>query len=461
MSDFERADYAPSVAPRLGAWVASVEDGSPAWAAGIEPGMRIERVEGMVPRDLIDWMWHSDGPTLALEVFDPRDDTTTETLLERDFGQDWGIEFEDVLFDGIMTCKNACVFCFMAMLPAHMRDSLYLRDDDYRLSFLQGNFVTLTNLDDRDVERICNLKLEPMNVSLHAISPEARRRMIGAKEARGIEGLEQLIAAGIEIHAQIVLCPDINDGDELRHTLDWIEARPAISSLAIVPLGYTKHTKRFERSFSEMPERAREVLEIIQPYQQRSRERTGLTRFQLSDEFYLAAQADPPAAEFYDGYPQFYDGIGMLRSFLDELTDTTQNKKDQIDELVDALSSSSSQLLLVCGYAALTVFECFVESLGLSEWARAYPIKNDFFGGNVNVTGLIVAQDLFAQLPDELENHVVILPDVMFNSDMLTLDGVSLDAIKHELASRGATTALSLPTPEALLNCLCNSFISM
>ena len=162
-------------------------------------------------------------PILQLEVEVPGEEGVFSATLERQLGEPWGLSFTDVLFDGVRTCKNACVFCFMAMLPKGLRDSLYLRDDDYRLSFLQGNFVTLTNVDDKDLQRILDLRLEPMNVSLHAVSPEARTKMMGKNQARGLEVLEALCEAGIEVHAQIVLCPGLNDGDELIRTLDFVE----------------------------------------------------------------------------------------------------------------------------------------------------------------------------------------------------------------------------------------------
>ena len=205
-----------------------------------------------------------------------------------------GIDFTDVLFDGIRTCVNACQFCFMAMLPPEARASLTLRDDDYRLSFLQGNFVTLTNVTDEEAERIVRCGLSPMNVSIHAITPEVRRSLIGRRAERGIEVLERLLAGGIEVHAQIVLCPGINDGAELAATLDWVEARPGITSLAVVPLGYTKHSRRFKRSYSDDVEASRAVVRLIEPYQERARETLGITRFQLSDEFYVDARPARP-----------------------------------------------------------------------------------------------------------------------------------------------------------------------
>lgn len=454
MAEQKRADYASTKEQVIGAWVAKVEDESPAWEAGIEPGMRIVSVNGKAPRDIIDWRWEADGGWCELEVFDPTDNTTASCELYREPGEDWGIEFTDVLFDGIQTCVNGCVFCFMAMLPKEARASLTLRDDDYRLSFLQGNFVTLTNVGDADVDRIISHGLSPMNVSIHAITPEVRRKMIGPHAARGVEVLERLCAAGIEVHAQIVLCPGLNDGQELHATLDWVENHPQVTSLAIVPMGYTKHSKRFDRSFSDDIEASRAVVRLIEPYQERARKTLGITRFQLSDEFYVDADLEVPPAETYDGYPQFYDGIGMLRSFLDESALVVTERADECVLVQKTLADRGLNVLLVCGEAAEKTICVFAVSASPEGRIRVQAIRNDYFGGDVNVTGLIVSQDLLAQLDQDLSNTVVILPEVMFNFDQLTLDGDSQARIIEEISNRGARTLISEPSPGKLLDCL-------
>lgn len=454
MAEQRRADYASTRPQASGAWVAAVEEGSPAWEAGIEPGMRIDSVNGVSPRDIIDWRWEADGGVCDLVVFDPRDGTSTPCQLWRESGQDWGVDFTDVLFDGIRTCVNACQFCFMAMLPPEARATLTLRDDDYRLSFLQGNFVTLTNVTDEEAERIVTCGLSPMNVSIHAITPEVRRSLIGRRADRGIEVLERLLAGGIEVHAQIVLCPGINDGAELDATLSWIEARPGITSLAVVPLGYTKHSRRFSHSYSDDVEASRAVVRQIEPYQRRARETLGITRFQLSDEFYVDARLPVPPAETYDGYPQFYDGIGMLRSFLDEAALVAAERGPEMRAVDEALAEKDLEVQLVCGEAARETFEVLCRLLSPAGRVRAVAIRNDYFGGDVNVTGLIVSCDLLAQLPADLGGAVVVLPDVMFNFDRLTLDGDSQERILDELRTRGAVPAVSEPSPGALLDCL-------
>ena len=276
-------------------------------------------VNGKPLTDMIVWLWETDGEEAEITVHDPRDGATETAVIERFAGEDWGVEFDGAVFDGMRTCVNACLFCFMNMLPKESRSSLSIRDDDYRLSFLQGNFVTLTNMSDAEVDDVITKMLSPMNVSLHAVTPDVRRRLIGRNAARGMEVLERLLDAGIEVHAQIVLCPGLNDGEELRATLDYVEARPGITSLAIVPLGFTKHQKRFTTSYSDDVDASRAVVELISPYQERARETRGHTVFQLGDEFYVDAKIEVPPAESYDGFPQFYDGIGMLRSFLDDI----------------------------------------------------------------------------------------------------------------------------------------------
>ena len=454
MAEQKRADYASTRERSLGAWVAAVEEGSPAWEAGIEPGMRVERVNGVVPRDLIDWRWEADGGTCELEVFDPRDGTVSACELWREPGQDWGVDFTDVLFDGIRTCVNACQFCFMAMLPPEARATLTLRDDDYRLSFLQGNFVTLTNVSDEEAERIVACGLSPMNVSIHAITPEVRRGLIGRRADRGIEVLERLLAGGIEVHAQIVLCPGINDGAELAATLDWVEARPGITSLAIVPLGYTKHSRRFKSSYSDDLEASRAVVRLLEPYQERARRTLGITRFQLSDEFYVDAELPVPPAETYDGYPQFYDGIGMLRSFLDETALVARERAFDLRRVDEALTERGLRVELVCGEAASETIGAFCHVLSPAGRARTRSIRNDYFGGDVNVTGLIVSEDLLAQLPVDLSGTLVVLPEVMFNFDKLTLDGDTEARILDALRARGALVTVSVPNPGDYLDAL-------
>ena len=241
--------------------------------------------------------------------------------------------------------------------------------------------------------------------------------------------------------------------DELVRTLDWVEEHPRVTSLAVVPLGYTKHSRRFTRSYSDDVEAARSVIGIIAPYQARARERWGQTRFQLSDEFYVDAHVTVPPAETYDGYPQFYDGIGMLRSFLDDVVRLRRERGEDVAEVGETLVSTSRKVVLVCGEAARETVDalctCWEEGL-----VTTFAIRNDFFGGDVNVTGLIVAEDLLAQLPVDLSGTFVVLPETMFNFDHITLDGVSVDDLTRELELRGAAVIVSQTSPDELVDAL-------
>lgn len=445
-----RSDYASTRVQKNGAWISRVEPGSPADIAGIYPGLCIETVNGVPMDDIITWRWEGSGATVDLDLVD-QEGVAYEVELFREPGQSWGIEFEDVLFDGIRTCRNACLFCFMGMLPPEARSSLLLRDDDYRLSFLQGNFVTLTNVSDQDVDRIISWRLEPMNVSLHAITPDVRRHLIGRNEARGREALEQLCDAGIEVHAQIVLCPHINDGEELLRTLTWVEEHPNITSLAIVPMGYTKYSKAFSSSYSDDLEASRSVIEIVRPFQERARKQRGKTVFQLSDEFYLDAQVEVPPAYTYDGYPQFYDGIGMLRSFIDETEQVLLSAHADIERLQSELKQSETQALLICGEAAFDVISRLCHTWQISDSVRPFAIRNDYYGGDVNVTGLVVATDLLSQLPQHLNNVYIVLPETMLNFDHMTLDDWSLNELSETIAKRGGVVSVCETSPAKLL----------
>ena len=450
------ANYAPTTARWVskdafaGALVTAVATESPADDIGLEPGMRVLSVNGKPLTDMIVWEWETDGEEAEIEVLDPRDGTVASATIERYLGEDWGVEFDGAVFDGMRTCVNACLFCFMNMLPKEHRETLSIRDDDYRLSFLQGNFVTLTNMTDAEVDDTVDKMLSPINVSLHAISPDVRRHLIGRHAQRGIDVLERLLDAGIEIHAQIVLCPGLNDGDEFERTLRFCEERPGITSLAVVPLGYTKHQDRFSHSYSDDPAAARAVIEVIRPFQERARANRGATVFQLGDEFYLNAGVEPPDAVFYDGYPQYYDGIGMIRSYLDDVADILAGEGARLAAIRRRLQATGLSLTAISGEAARNTVAGLIEAPdGLA--GRVIAIRNDYFGGNVDVTGLICAEDVLAQLPRDLDGRLVVLPSIMFNVDGLTLDGSDRTTLTAALESRGARVLTASTMPYELL----------
>lgn len=421
--------------------IARVEPGSPADRAGLTGDMVITHVEDVPLRDLIEWRWQADGYDVELTLEDGR-----FAYVDRELGEDWGIVFDDCIFDGVITCRNACTFCFMSMLPKDMRSTLYLRDDDYRLSFLQGNFVTLTNVDDDELARIIECHLSPLHVSLHAVSPDVREGLMGKNAARGMEVLEAILEAGLEVHVQVVVVPGVNDGAELMRTLAWIERHPGVLSAGFVPLGYTRHQKRFTSSFSDDPDAAAAVIELIREFQEDSGVERRNPRLQIADEFYIDAGYDFPPAFMYAGYPQFQDGIGMMRSFIDEW-----------ERSADLLEGTAAHLeggpvaYIVCGTAFARVLCPLLESSPLAGHLEVLAVENAFFGGNVDVTCLITGHDLLPAIRAARPEGIVLLAREMFNQDLLLLDDVPLADIE---TACDATVRLCTYDPADILEAL-------
>ncbi|MGN0034122.1 MAG: DUF512 domain-containing protein [Coriobacteriales bacterium] len=435
--DARGADYAPSSeSGTSGGRLSQVDEGSVAYEAGLRAGMIIDAVDGQPLRDLVDWYWLSADDSITVSGTVPEE--LAEQLgadgafeydcdLEREPGQEWGVTFAEAVFDGMRLCVNDCLFCFMRMLPRHMRRTLYLPDDDYRLSFLQGNFVTLTNMTDADVERVVRMRISPLHVSVHAVDHDVRRRLIGANEARGLSVLEQLLDAGIECHAQVVLVPGINDGSVLEQTLRWLEERDGVLSCSIVPVGYTSFQSSIAASFDEA-QAAGAVIDLVEPFQRRSRDRLGVTRFHLADEFYLNASRPLPEARDYDGFGQYEDGIGMVRSFMEEWTEFWEQAPTG---LADRVAASDRRAHLLTGASFAPILRALVSCCPIGANVEVHAVENAFFGGNVDVTGLLTGQDLAAAvraLPAE-DGAVAFVPDVVFNADGVTLDDCTADDI--------------------------------
>ena len=401
-----------------GARIASIEPASPAAQAGLAAGMQLLKINGNPLRDILDWYWHSDSDELELVVRDTASSSKKTVKLMRNYQEAWGIGFAELIFDGLKRCSNQCSFCFMRMLPEGLRASLYVRDDDYRLSFLQGNFVTLTNLTDEEVERIIEMQLSPLNVSLHAIAPSVRTKMMGSRQQRGIQVLEQLLEAGIEFKAQIVLMPGVNDGAVLAETLAWIAAHPGIRATGIVPYGYTQYAD-LQQGY-DSPESARAIIQQFQDL---------APKVQLADEFFLKAWPNAvlshlPLAHYYDEYPLIEDGIGMLRSWLDG---------PESDALLTSLKTDTNRMIIT-GEA----FAAFLQELWPEFQDRFIAIRNNFFAGNVSVAGLLTAADIIDQcssLPAHIVQPEYVFPDSMFNADGLSLDDKTAADITQALAT--------------------------
>jgi putative radical SAM enzyme (TIGR03279 family) len=402
--------------------VSAVDPSSPAARAGLAAGDLVVTAEGEPLRDIIDWQWLSDGQDVTLDV--RRHGTTSDrVVVTREPGEAWGIAFTQTVFDEVRTCRNRCAFCFMAQLPRGLRRALYLRDDDYRLSFLQGNFVTLTNLSDADVARIVEQHLSPLYVSFHAADPAVREELICAREDRALERLDGLLEAGIDVHVQIVLVPGVNDDEVLERSLRWLAEREGVVSVGIVPLGYTAHQNRFPGSYGD-PAAAAEVIAQVEPWRQAFRQRDGVSRVHLADEFYLNAGTTLPPAEEYDGFPQYENGIGLVRDWLDESAGIVRDLAAAV-----ARAASAAPVALVTGTLFAPVLETTLAAARIEADVAAdrvfvLPVTAGFFGGNVSVTGLLTGADLVPAIAALAAGTVALVPDIVVNADGLLLDDV-------------------------------------
>lgn len=437
----------PGNPARPQAVILEIEEGSPADDAGFTPGCIINGVNGQPLRDVLDWQWYADSDEIELSYIDTEGDAGT-VVLEREGGESWGITFDGAVFDGIRTCRNACIFCFMRQLPQEARDTLVLRDDDWRLSFLQGNFVTLTNVTDEDVETIIERQISPLRVSLHAVTPDVRTKIMGKHAARGIEVLERLLAGGIQAHAQIVLMPGINDGRELLNTLAWAYMREGIENVGIVPLGYTKHQTRFEESFNDA-QAAQAALELVEPFQQHALAQRGTPWVYMADEFYSNAYPEDvishvPPTQHYGDFSMFEDGIGIIRSQIDEWDACTE----QVQHLAQVLEEEGARVYYVLGVAQRGVTAALLEQGPLAGLVVPLLVENEYFGGNVDVTGLLCGCDVARAIRGVSAHDYVVLPRIMFNSDGVTLDDMTVDDIRD--AAGMPVTVVSCSAPEYL-----------
>jgi putative radical SAM enzyme (TIGR03279 family) len=344
--------------------------------------------------------------------------------VERGYDQELGIEFAEPTFDGLRRCNNRCEFCFLNGMPPGMRRSLYVKDDDYRYSFLFGNYITLTNLADDDWDRLAEQRLSPLYVSVHATDLTLRRRILGNPAAPDVvEQLERLGRLGIQVHAQIVLIPNLNDSRRLARTVaDLAALHPTVQSIAVVPLGLTKYHRGPFRVYR--PEEAGPILIQISAWQQEHRRQRGLNLVYASDEWYLLAGQEVPPAEEYDGFPQLENGVGLARMLLDE------------DLRVSGFRFRVGKVTLVCGTLIAPLLESRAAELSGVE-IEVMPVENRFFGPTVTVSGLLTGRDVVEALRDRNLGDAVFLPRAMFDaSGELTLDDVSPAAIGGALGVR-------------------------
>ena len=407
------------------ALVAAIRPGSKADRIKLEPGDRILKVNGETIKDLIELSFALSEKKVTLDVVKASGEKV-QLRLSKAIDEDLGIEFESAVFDRVRTCANKCLFCFVDQMPLGLRDSLYVKDDDYRLSFLYGNFVTLTNLTTADFDRIRRFHLSPLYVSVHTTDGALRTKMLGVPRAADIMAqLRKLTAAGIELHTQIVLCPGWNDQAALRRTVhELAELQPEILSVAVVPVGLTRFRESCAPLRTFTVAEASELVAEATVWQKTFRAATGRSFVYLSDEFYLrAGRALPPETE-YDGYPQIENGIGLVRSFISEWDSVRP---------AGVARPATIDTVLVSGTAFAPILAQLTAPWG--DAVRVAALENNFFGGGVNVSGLLVGQDIAAQLARLARPpQRIILPTTLLRRpEEIFLDGMTLTALRQQL----------------------------
>ena len=411
-----------------GKTITRVEANSPAAREGLRAGDRLLLVNGEPVKDLIDYEALSVRGRLIVEV--EREGERLRYLVRKKVGEPLGLCFETTLMDRMQTCKNRCLFCFVDQMPKGIRSSLNVKDDDWRLSFIMGNYVTLTNVSEEEFGRILKRRVSPLYVSVHSTNPALRVKLMSNPTAgRIMERLTALKEAGITFHTQIVLCPGLNDGPELERTLaDLSSLYPYCASVAAVPVGLTKYRAGLYPLRGYTVEEARSLIAYGEGKQAEYRTAWDDTFFYLSDEWYLTADMPLPPAESYGDFPQIENGVGLLRLF-------------ELDYL-DALGSKSHlpeprHITVAGGVAANPFFRELYKSLcGYNIYTDAVPVENRFFGGNVHVAGLVTAGDLMAAFPEKSGGPLLIPRNMLREKDSVFLDGVTLDELEQKMGRR-------------------------
>ncbi len=408
--------------------ISHVEENSPASKKRIKPGWSLVSINGNPIIDVLDYMYFSYEPVLELELLDLKGRTKHKKLRKQE-GQDAGLDFEDYLMDKPRACANRCIFCFIDQLPKGLRETLYFKDDDARLSFLTGNYVTLTNLSAREIQRIIDLKISPINVSVHTTDPDLRQIMLHNRRAGELMGIMRRFSdAGIVMNCQIVVCPDVNDGEKLFRTLkDLSGLFPGVHSVSVVPVGLTKHREGLPVLKPVGKTEAAAILDIVDSFGDASLKLTGSRFAFCADEFYLRAERPLPSYEYYEDFPQFENGVGMLRSFASEF----------LDALAVARCPRYTNFSIACG-TAVAPFLTNLLQIAKGRYDKlnhtVYPIRNEFFGETVDVSGLLTGQDLYKQLSVQSLGEAVLLSATMLrHGGDVFLDDMQLDALSLQL----------------------------
>jgi putative radical SAM enzyme (TIGR03279 family) len=422
--------------------ITEVESNSIAAELGIRPDDEIVSIDARPIRDIIDYRFHSAQDRFVLRLKKAGSSQQVWDLdLELD-GEDLGVELEEFRNKG---CNNKCIFCFVDQLPPSARPALLFKDDDFRLSFLHGNYVTLTNMRMNEVERVVEQRLSPLYVSVHATDMAVRNRMLGRSDDGGFwEKFNKLIEGGIKLHAQIVLCPTYNDGPVLKQTIfDLFHYYPGVVTVSVVPLGLSKHRESSDGLVAVTREFCHQVIDQVTPYQQDFRGRVGITFAHLADEFYIVTGRPLPPAAHYDGFPLTEDGIGMVRSFAEEFQKNLQAFIETAPPLRRPNGGRRAGALLKSLHGSIvtsTLFEkelrAHMNELNSQTGSRleVFSVVNDFLGDTISVAGLLAGRDIAAEARKKMNGNFLIVPsEAVANANKLFIDGYRIFDLSSEL----------------------------
>ena len=396
---------------------------------GIEPGDKLLAINGNEIQDVFDYYYYEESEQLLLLIEKP-DGEEWELEIEKDEDESVGIEFDQSLMDEYRSCRNKCMFCFIDQMPKGMRETLYFKDDDSRLSFLQGNYITLTNMSDHDVERIVKYRLEPINISFQTTNPELRCKMLHNRFAgEALKKVDILYRGQIEMNGQIVLCKGVNDGEELERTIrDLTGYLPYLKSVSIVPVGLTKYRDGLYPLEPFTKEDAREVLSVIHRWQEKIYQEHGIHMIHAGDEWYVLAEEEVPEEERYDGYLQLENGVGMMRLLFNEVQEALSAVTG--DERQREISLATGRLMYP--YIGKILEEIRKKFPNIT--THLYAIRNDFFGERITVSGLITGQDLTGQLKGQPLGERLLLPCNMLKiGEPVFLDDFTLEEVENSL----------------------------
>ncbi len=408
--------------------ITNIKENSTADKLGIEAGDKIVSVNNKEIKDYIDYNYEVAEFSFELKL-EKKNGETVNYNVQRKYDEKLGIEFADIVFDGLNKCKNKCIFCFVDQQPPDLRDTLNIKDDDYRFSFLQGSYITLTNLSDKDLKRIVKYNLSPLNISVHTTDPKLRKYMMKNPEAKNIlNQLDYLSENNIDFNTQIVLCPDINDKEKLNESIsDLSKYYPNILSLAIVPVGLTKYKNDKLRTYNK--DEAINIINQVKNWQEKIKEIFGENFIYLSDEFYLLADKKIPDYGHYNDFPQLENGVGLTRLFRDNY----YNIKDEYIDNINKREKEEVYYLLtsVLGEKAIRpIIEDIKDSLNNIN-INIEVIENNFFGETVTVTGLLTAQDIERKI-SSVDDRNIILPGIILNDDNMFIDEVHIEDFKQK-----------------------------